>query len=236
MLPAARLRAGSTAATPYGMAVMGMLLRPLDAILSSQSKVRLLRALLPIGDGVSARHAARLAGVPFPPALRALADLSALGVLHREELSSQHLYTVDHDNPLVRDGLMPLFEAERRRVSAVFAWLRETLQEELADGTVRSVVLYGSAARGDDRPGSDFDLLAVVATDEAVHPVHSRLANLAPELERLFALDLSPMVLSLARLREQLAGGDPVMAAAIREGRDLAGEPLYALLPAEVEG
>jgi hypothetical protein len=90
---------------------MGMLLRPLDAILSSQSKVR----LLPLEDGVSAREAARLARVPLPPALRALADLSELGVLHRAELRSQHLYTVAHDNPLVRDALVPLFEVERLR-------------------------------------------------------------------------------------------------------------------------
>lgn len=191
---------------------MGMLLRPLDAILSSQSKVRLLRAL------------------------RALADLSELGVLHRAELRSQHLYTVAHDNPLVRDGLVPLFEVERQRVSEVFAWLREALQGELGGGTVRSVVLYGSAAQGEDRPGSDLDLLVVTTDDAAAAEVHARLANLAPELERRFALDLAPVVISHARLREQLATGDTVMAAAIREGRLLAGEPLDDLPATPVEG
>lgn len=208
---------------------MGMLLRPLDAILSSQSKVRLLRALLPLEDGVSAREAARLAGVAFPPALRALADLSALGVLHRAELRTQHLYTVAHDNALVRNGLVPLFEIERERVRDVFAWLREALQAELASGAVRSVMLYGSAARGGDRPGSDLDLLVVAADDASAASAHSRLANLAPELERRFGLDLAPVVLSDARLREQLAAGDTVTVAALREGRLLAGEPLDEL-------
>jgi Fic family protein len=81
--------------------IMGMLLQPLNAVLSSQSKVRLLRALLPLEDGVSAREAARLAGIPSAPALRALADLVALGVLHRTELASQHLYRVNRENSIV---------------------------------------------------------------------------------------------------------------------------------------
>ncbi len=210
--------------------VMGMLLRPLDAILSSQSKVRLLRALLPLQEAVSAREASRLARVPHPPALRALADLTALGVLHRAELSSQHLYTVDHENPLVRDGLIPLYEAERQRVRTVFEWLRQVLQEELASGTVRSVVVYGSAARGDDRPGSDFDVLVVTDREENVSEVHATLSRLSPELERCYALDLAPVVLSHARLRERAAAGDPLVAGVLTDGRTVAGEPLDRLV------
>jgi hypothetical protein len=67
-----------------------------------------------------------------------------------------------------------------------------------------------------------------MAEDEAVAAMHGRLANLAPELERRFALDLAPVVLSYARLQEQLAAGDTVTLSALREGRLLAGEPLDA--------
>jgi predicted nucleotidyltransferase len=216
---------------------MGMLLRPLDAILASPAKVRVLRALLAIGEGgVSGRKVGRLAGVEAPSAFKALADLSAMGVVHREHLESQHLYSVNEANPLVREGLRPLFDAEQRRVSAAFTWLRELLAGHVELGAVRSVVLYGSAVRGDDRPGSDLDLLVVTTTQEAVAEVHRYVANQAPELEERFGLDLAPLVISHPRLREQLEAGDMVMAAAIREGRRVAGEPLDDLLPAAVKG
>jgi predicted nucleotidyltransferase len=215
---------------------MGMLLRPLDAILASPAKVKVLRALLAIGDGTSGRKVARLAGVEVPSAFRALADLSAMGVIHREHLESQHLYSVNDANPLVRDGLRPLFDAERQRVSDVFEWLRELLADHVARGAVHSAVLYGSAARGDDRPESDVDLLVVTTTDEAVREIHSHIVEQASEMDERFGLDLSPLVISHRRLREQLAAGDVVMATAIREGRQVAGEPLYELVPAEVEG
>jgi predicted nucleotidyltransferase len=215
---------------------MGMLLRPLDAILASPAKVKVLRALLAIGDGTSGRKVARLAGVEVPSAFRALADLSAMGVIHREHLESQHLYSVNNANPLVRDGLRPLFDAERQRVSDVFEWLRELLADHLDRGAVHSAVLYGSAARGDDRPESDLDLLVVTTTDEAVREIHGHVVEQASEMDERFGLDLSPLVISHRRLREQLAAGDMVMATAIREGRQVAGEPLYELVPAEVEG
>lgn len=207
-----------------------MLLRPLDACLSSQSKVRLLRALLPLEDAVSAREAARLARIALAPALRALADLVALAVLRRTELARQHLYTVNHQNPLVREGLIPLFEAERARVRAIFDSLREALEAEVARGTVRTLAVYGSAARGEDGPGSDLDLLVVTDEEDEVPQVHSTLARMAQVLESNFGLDLSPMVVSQEQLRHQYTMGDPVTVSAMHDVRMIVGIPLDRLL------
>jgi predicted nucleotidyltransferase len=213
---------------------MGMLLRPLDAALSSQSKIRLLRALLPLEDAVSAREAARLAVVPLPPALRALKDLVALGVLRRVELTSQHLYTVNREEALVQAGLEPLFAAEQKRVRSVFEWLREGLANELSSGALLTLAVYGSAARGEDRPDSDFDVLAVTQ-GEAVSAVHDRLAKLGPELEKKFGLDISPLVVSTEQFHHQLVTGDSVAASIQHEGRVVAGLPFDRLLAIHVE-
>ncbi|CAN5758296.1 hypothetical protein BH23GEM6_BH23GEM6_24750 [soil metagenome] len=167
-----------------------------------------MRALLSMQEAVSAREAARLAGVAHPPALRALGDLTTLGVLRRVELSSQHLYTVRHGNHLVRNGLVPLFEAERQRVRAAFHWLVQALGEEIHTEAVRSVAVYGSAARGDDGPGGGFDVLVVTASEAAVPEIHRKLLRLAPELDRELALHLAPLVISRARLQEQITAGD----------------------------
>jgi predicted nucleotidyltransferase len=209
---------------------MGMLLRPLDAALSSQSKLRLLRALLPLEDGVSAREAARLAGIPSAPALRALADLVELGILLRTELPAQHLYRINRDNSLVPDGLEPLFRAERDRISRVFATFRDVFAQELADDVLRTLAIFGSAARGSDHPESDLDVLAVTREPEHVPPVHEKLVGLAPELERRFGLDLSPVVMAQHQFHRECSVGDSAMVGALHDARVIAGLPMDRLL------
>jgi UTP:GlnB (protein PII) uridylyltransferase len=209
---------------------MGILFTPLDAILGSRSKVRLLRVLLPLDDAVSAREAARLAGTPPTPSLRALSDLAALAVLHRVRLRGQHLYTVNRENPLVRDGLQPLFEREAARVSSVFARLREALGAEFTASAVLSLAIYGSAARGDDRPGSDLDVLVVTRSAEDAPGAHEALSRSAPLFDRDFGLDLAPMVISRQQFNQQAEAGDPVMAEILKEARVVAGLPLDQLL------
>lgn len=215
---------------------MGILLRPLDAALSSRSKVRLLRALVPLEDGVSAREAARLAGIPSAPALRALADLAALGVLLRTELPAQHLYRINRDNSLVSEGLEPLFQAERDRLSRVFATLRAAFEMEVADDTLRTLAIFGSAARGADRPESDLDVLAVTREPKQVSPVHEKLVGLAPELERRFGLDLSPVVIAQHQLQRECSDRDSAMVNALQDARVIAGVPMERVLAMDEVG
>jgi predicted nucleotidyltransferase len=150
-------------------------LSPLDHVLTSRGKVRLLRALMPLSRPVSGREAAKLARLSQTPALRALDDMVALGVLRRAETSSQHLYEVNRKHQLVREGLEPLFRAERERIGRVLEELRMVLADD-AD-RIASAVIFGSAARSQDRPGSDFDVLVLVREPSDVEQVHDRIAD-----------------------------------------------------------
>jgi predicted nucleotidyltransferase len=210
---------------------MGMLLRPLDGILGSQSKVALLRVLLDSATPLSAREAARLAGLAHSGALRALRALVELGAVRRTETPGQHLYVVNRDNFLVEHALAVLFSNERARVGEVFRSITAALQPFLADNCVRSAVVYGSAARGDDGPGSDLDLLVVTRSDKDVGNVHSHLVQVAaPVLSDRFGLDLSPVVISVEQLVRQADGNDPLVGAVLREGRQIAGASIDRLL------
>jgi len=70
---------------------MALLYEPLDTALGTTSKIRLLRALLPLTQAVSGREAARRAGVAWAPAAHALQELVALGILDRQEAPGRHL-------------------------------------------------------------------------------------------------------------------------------------------------
>ena len=207
---------------------MGIFLRPLDQILTNRGKVRLLRALMPLSRPVSGREAAKLARLSQTPALRALDDLVALGVLRRTETPSQHLYEVNRAHQLVREGLEPLFRAEQERIGRVLDVLR-TVLEHSGNGIALAAV-FGSAARGEDDTESDFDVLVVANEESDVERLHDRMADAIPRLEEEFGLDLSPVVLPLARFREMYRSGDPLVSDVLRDARVILGNRPEALV------
>ena len=90
----------------------------LDNILGTTTKIRLLRALLPLQAPASGREAERLAAVPHYSAGRALRDLVALGVLRRTTTPGTHLYEINREHDLV-PALAALFEGESARLASL---------------------------------------------------------------------------------------------------------------------
>lgn len=197
---------------------MGLLHHPLDAVLGSVSKIKLLRALLPLDRPVSLREAARLAGISPPAAMRPLDDLVKMGILELRTATSQHLYTVNRQHVIVRDGLVPCFTSELERMRAIGEALREALGvDAYFRPTVLSAVVFGSTARGNDQPGSDLDLLVIAETPTDAEQVWQRILDAGPALECQFGIRVSPVVLTLERLRERNVEGDPFVEAVRRE-------------------
>lgn len=190
---------------------MGLLRSPLDGLLGSRTKVKLLRVLMPLSRPVSLREAARLAGTSAAGALGAMEDLTAMGLVERREGSGQHLYTVNRDSYL-HGVLFGLFEAEDARLQALFQLLRDALGP-----IAMAAAVFGSRARGDDRPDSDLDLLVVTEHDDGEEEVGEHLVELQPKIRREFGLHLSPVILTLGRLRERAREGDPFVEAVAAE-------------------
>lgn len=203
-----------------------MLLNPLDFILGTATKVKLVRALVPLERPVSGREAARLAGVSRI-AQRSLDELAQAGVLTRGETAGQYLYAFHREHVLAH-SLIALFDEEDRYTRAVFERLGETLKERQRD--VVSAVIYGSASRGEADPSSDLDVLVLVRSDEAKAPVYDALVEASPRLETDFGLRLSPVVLTLEQARAQRAEEDPFTAEVLRDARRICGRPLEEVM------
>ncbi|HEX2189424.1 MAG TPA: nucleotidyltransferase domain-containing protein [Longimicrobiaceae bacterium] len=196
-----------------------MLFRPLDRILSTPAKVRVLRALLPLGRGVSGREVARRAGVSRS-AMHALDELVDLGLVTRHQATGQHLYSLNRHNYFA-DQLARLFESEGERREAIFEALRTGLgltePAPRAGSAVLSVAVFGSAARGEAGPASDFDLLVVTDSDPAVETTYDALSDQGDDLRARFGLRLSPVVLTLEKLRARHAAADPFVTSAVED-------------------
>jgi predicted nucleotidyltransferase len=201
-----------------------MLNTPFDRILSTPTKVRVLRALSPLGKGISGREAARLAGVSRA-AMGALEELVDLGVVTRHEATGQHLYTLNRRNYLTA-RILDLFQSEDERVEAIYTDIRDALRGNATDaggGGVLAASVFGSAARGEAGPGSDFDLLVVTATTGDVDAAYEALADLAEGLRERFGLRLSPVVLPVELVRSRHLAGDPFITSAVRDALPVLG-------------
>ncbi len=203
-----------------------MLFHLLDALLGTTTKVRVLRALFPLTSPVSGSEARRLARVRSAESMWAsLDELTDLGILSREETRGSHLYRVNREHDLAAP-LEALFAAEARRLSRLRDELRTLLSDAGLLDSIRSVLLYGSNARGEATAKSDVDLLVVTEGEETVPAVRDALLAGAPALRERFGWRISPYVLPRERVEARHREGDPLMETIAEEGRVLLGDPL----------
>lgn len=202
-----------------------MLFRPLDAVLGTTTKVRILRSLLPLDSPVTGREAQRLAGVRSTVgAMTALNELTALGILLRGGSPSTHQYRVNREHEM-EPALRSIFEAERRRFEVLGGILDGALTRAEVRDSVRSVVLFGSQARQDARHESDMDLLVIPDAPDHVADVERAIIDVWVEIRSRLGLRVDGIVIDAGRVRERLHDGDPLLEAIRAEGRVLLGEP-----------
>lgn len=178
----------------------GPLRAPLAHALGTPAKVALLRLLAGGGDPVSQREAARRTGIQVRSAQRALDDLVALGVVTRLAGGREYLVHLNTEHRLA-PALAILFDAE----ADLFRTLRESLGQVAARQRPQplALLLFGSAARGDDRLDSDLDILGVARTAVDAGALLEDLAETAAGIRKTFGAELRPVVLTLAQLRGQ---------------------------------
>lgn len=98
------------------------------------------------------------------------------------------------------EPLSALFAAEHATLEA----LRSVVVEALSNSDdVTRVVLYGSVARGDERPGSDIDLLVVVRSQRAKAAVSARLDRLRARIGTGFGNALSTIIYTSEEVRRK---------------------------------
>ncbi len=208
---------------------MPYLLTPLDDLLSSRSKLRLLRRLADGHDDLSGRELARRAGVTWRAAELALRELVQLGVVRRTDARAQARYTLVAEHTLVREAVAPLFAAERAWTAAVRRGVGDVLRARgQGKRDITWAGLYGSVARGDDRPESDLDLAVVANSVAAVARVRLVMNDAAPLLLSRFGRAPSALVFTPSHWRGLIAGDAGLRRALTSEAIPLIGNIGFA--------
>lgn len=192
--------------------------RPLDWLFAAPSHIGVLRAIKDAPEGMSGRAVARAAGLNHEACRMALVRLETLGVVTRILTDRTQLVRLNRANELVNRGLLPLFRTESELKEEVYSLIRRTFR-----GRAKAVTVFGSVARGEERPESDMDLLIVIVgrDDEAVH---DRAFDLRAEVLRRYGIEISPLLVTLRHARAKARAGNILYADIAAHGFDLLDE------------
>lgn len=162
---------------------------PLTEIFGAVANVRLLRELSGHGGHLSAPDLAARTGLARASVWRALANLEKVGVVASDGTGRTRLYSLRGAYPLSA-LITGLFDAEEAR----FASIRETVRSEATRFEAVAAWIYGSVARGEDRPDSDLDIILVAGADKLEQAANAFRDALVEPAERL---GFSPSVTGL---------------------------------------
>lgn len=197
----------------------------LDPVLGQRSKVRILRLLARTRGQRTGREIARQTGLSHRASHLALRDLERHGILLKVRAGRAYLFALNEEHVLVSEVLIPAFDTEAAFVEKYAEAARKGLKVP-----IESAILYGSVARGTERPESDVDLMFIVRDRQAAERARAQLGPLASSLTRRFGR-VPQIVFSDARtFRRNVRRRNPYYSAVIRDGRILFGKPLSELL------
>lgn len=134
----------------------------------------MLRAMVLFGGPLSVSQITADTGMTPAGVRLALGTLSGLQIVSVLGRAKSQLYEVNAKHPLA-SALHQLFTEERSNWDRLLDSLRRTLKRF---GNVEAAWYYGSIARGDDHPASDFDIAVIVSKgsiDDAVDSVRDAL-------------------------------------------------------------
>src|SRR5712671_3736166 len=192
--------------------------RPLNAVLGAPSHIAVLRSLHTMGAGLTGRAIARSAGVAVQAAHDALARLAAANLVRWTQAGRAHVYEINRDHFLFKNGILPLLEAE----SAFRSQIRAILKRALS-GHVLSAAIFGSVARGEDHPESDLDLIMIVERAEDREKAHDRTNAASEKLRKEFGVRLSSMAFGRSEFRQNYRKGKSFFQTVVKEGETLVG-------------
>lgn len=195
----------------------------LNALFGGPGRTAVLRLLATRATPLTGREVARLTGLSQPGAARALEHLASLGVVSRQSAGKAILHELARDNFLVESIVLPALAAEDSLTADLVSSLAETF------GPVSiSVTLFGSAATGDARSGSDIDVLVVTEDDDMSVRAHDAHDRATMWFIRRYNLPLSPIIASRGELP---ATATAFWSEALENGVSVSGLPLSALIP-----
>ncbi len=194
----------------------------LEAIFGSSAKVHILRVLFSSPQPLSGRQIGELSGLTHRGAIQALGSLVELGAVRQRKAGKAYQYLISKGNIFVEKIIVPCIRAE----AGLFDDLKRDIAGHFGNDAI-SLILYGSLVRGEEKKGSDMDVIAVVDDEKKKAEMEERVASAVPYFNERFNGFLSLHCFTLDDIKGKKAL--PLIKSVMSEGIVLSGKPLGEL-------
>lgn len=191
---------------------------PLSRILGNEAAVRVLRVLATRDLPLSVPQLVSECGLSPRGVRLALNGLVEAQVVTELGTARSHLFRADARHPLL-PVLAALFEKEQSRWDELLRQIRTTLQGQ----PVAAAWYYGSVARGEDEPASDFDIAIVVPDEAAVDAATDAAREALREAEDTHLVRCSVVGLANTDVLRLVESGDDWWEGMARDAKVLMG-------------
>jgi predicted nucleotidyltransferase len=185
----------------------------LDEIFSRWSNVAVLRALNKFAVGISGREVSREAGIAVKNCFAALDDLENIGIVTRIRGGRDHIFTLNRNHFLVKEGVVPFFEIEGKFVEAIFNDIRKKLKSKC-----HSVYVFGSVARKQEKVGSDLDLCIIYDKDNQRKLLEEVVSEMNAELHKKYFVNAAPFLITVSEFIKRAKSKKPPVNQILNEG------------------
>ncbi len=200
----------------------------LDEILSSGSRVKVLRYLFREDDENTGRAIARAVGLSPSMAHLILSALTSEGLVEAREKGKARLFSLRRRSHIVQKLLRPLFEAEETLYKDLIKDLKSGILS--AKQEVIAIAIFGSVASRRETERSDLDLLVVTQNALGKQAIQRIIDELSIRLAEKNGITLSPYVVTRRELKKKRDQKLPLVKSILSNNQLIYGEPIERIL------
>lgn len=199
--------------------------KPLDDIFSAPSNVKVLRVLARVDWELTGRQVAELAGLNAMTCQNALHRLRDFKLVYMRPVGSAHLYRIARDSILVQNLLVPIFKTEESLLDDLMISLIDNLGSSL-----RSLIVFGSVARGEEDFASDLDIAVIVNNRTNMDRIQKIVDRETDRLSGATGSVPTVPVYTVKEFQTRYKRGQSLFRTIVEEGRVVFGTPIETLL------
>ena len=202
---------------------------PLDKILNTELKIKILRFLCKTEAEWSGRQIAQEIKVSPAACHNALRELNNERALLFRSVGRSNLYRLNKENLIISDLLKPLYERESKIPNEIYEGIVRNISSLVINDIV-SIAVFGSVKKRKERPTSDIDLLVLVKNSENKKEVEEDFGKVNQKIMGRFGNTVSPYIQTVKEFNLKYKKGISVAKNILKSHRLLFGTPLKELL------